>query len=719
VVPGPLDQRTGGYLYDARMVRELRARGWQVEVHEVEGAFPPAVAPALNPALNPTPALNPAPEEEPAVRHLGAVLEALPEGALVLLDGLAMGGMPDPGPLSRHARRLRLVSLVHHPLFLETGLSPEKRELLWIREAAALTHCRGVITTSAHTAREVEALGVPAPRVRVAPPGTDPAPLSRGPDPGAPPVLLSVASVVPRKGQDVLVEALARLRDRRPGPWVARLVGSLERAPDFARTVEARIRNQGLEERVHLVGEVSDAELEAHYDGASVFVLASHHEGFGMVLTEALARGLPVVATTGGAIPDTLPGGAARLVTPGDAEALAEALDETLDEALDEVLNEALNEALDEAMNDASMASAEGQVAAGTSAKEAARETAREAARRRAASLPDWTEAAAVLATGLRELATLGVRPAHATFPPTWLALREPADHGSRAAELLGPLRTWMRRQGEGGGHVVDLGSGTGSNLRFLAPRLATAGAEAGPFPWVLVDHDPTLLAQARSLAEAAEAAEADPSEASAGGEPTRPFPRVETVVGDLAAEGLEAVAGARLVTASALLDLVSEAWIDRLVGACRAHGAAAYFALSYDGRVRWEPSHPLDAEVLAAVNAHQHRDKGLGGALGPDATEVAARRFREAGFQVVRAASPWVLGPGDGPLVRPLVEGWVAAAVEARPDRESGFRAWGRDRLALLQGGGPFTLEVGHEDLLALPPKPADAGALANGGAA
>jgi len=664
VVPGPLDQRTGGYLYDARMVRVLRARGWDVAVHELEGTFPPDPAPA------------PSPEEPAAVRHLEAVLAALPGGSLVLLDGLAMGGMPDPGPLSRHAHRLRLVSLVHHPLFLETGLSPERQELLRTREAAALRHCRGVITTSAHTAREVEALGVPGPRVRVAPPGTDPAPFSHGPDPGDPPVFLCVASVVPRKGQDVLVEALARLQARHAGPWVARLVGSLERAPDFARQVEAQIRTQGLEERVQLVGEVPDAELEAHYDGASVFVLPSHHEGFGMVLTEALARGLPVVATRGGAIPETVSGGAARLVPPGDAGALAGALAEALGKPLAEAL-------------------AQPQVSA------------REAARRHAATLPDWTEAAAVLERALREWAEPEAHPAHATFPPTWLALREPADHRSRAPELLEPLRTWMGMQAERRGHVVDLGSGTGSNLRFLAPRLAMAGGEADPLPWVLVDHDAALLAEAASLAAAASVSAV--SRASASPDPVRSLPPVETVVGDLATEGIEAVAGARLVTASALLDLVSEAWVERLVEACRSHGAAALFALSYDGRVTWTPAHPLDAEVRSAVNTHQHQDKGLGGALGPDATEHTARRFREAGFRVRRAASPWVLGPGDAPLIQPLVEGWVAAAVEARPDREAAFRAWGRDRLALLEGGGTFTLEVGHEDLLALPPGPAD----------
>jgi len=693
VVPGPLDQRTGGYLYDARMMRELRARGWEVVVHELEGEVPPALGPG--PGASPVPASGTGGEDEPAVRHLEAILAALPDGALVLLDGLAMGGMPEPGPLSRQAHRLRLVSLVHHPLFLETGGDPARRQALKEREAAALAHCRGVITTSAHTARQVEALGVPAAAVRVAPPGTEPAPASRGPDPGDPPVFLCVASVVPRKGHDVLVEALARLRTRCPEPWVVQLVGSLNRAPGFAREVEHRIRELGLADRVHLVGEVTEARLQAHYDAASVFVLASHHEGFGMVLTEALARGLPVVATTGGAIPGTLPpgsdhpGGAARLVPPGDAEALAQALADLLDPEL--------------------------------------RGRAREGALGHAATFPDWVAAAAVLETALRELGGDPPPPRHATFPTTWLALREPVDHRSRAHALLSPLVAFLEAPpsappagkgggGEGGrGHVVDLGSGTGSNLRYLAPRLDPRREGADPLPWVLVDHDPELLAVAVAVAEAeagvgagagagAGATRAAGDEGS-GGAPSRSVPPVRTVVGDLAAEGIAAMVGARLVTASALLDLVSEGWVDRMVEACRGEGAAALFALSYDGRVAWTPAHPLDAAVMEAVNDHQHQDKGLGPALGPGATAFAARRFREAGFRVGRAASPWVLGPADAPLVRALLDGWVEAAEEMRPDRRQEFRSWGRERQALLEEGRPFTLVVGHEDLLALPP--------------
>ena len=253
---------------------------------------------------------------------------------------------------------------------------------------------------------------------------------------------------------------------------------------------------------------------------------------------------------------------------------------------------------------------------------------------------------------------------------------------------------------------MVDLGSGTGSNLRYLAPRLTLGQEGADSLPWVLVDHDPVLLGAAVPPAPAPPAP-APPAHGPPAHGPIPPAsaPPVRTVVGDLAAEGIDAVEGAHLVTASALLDLVSKGWVERMVEACRAQGAAALFALSYDGRVAWTPAHPLDTALMEAVNEHQHEDKGLGLALGPEATAFAAQRFEEAGFQVRRAASPWVLGPADAALVRALMNGWIDAAEEMRPGERDAFRRWERDRLALLEGGHPFTLVVGHEDLLALPP--------------
>ena len=272
----------------------------------------------------------------------------------------------------------------------------------------------------------------------------------------------------------------------------------------------------------------------------------------------------------------------------------------------------------------------------------------------------------------------------HASFSSEWLALREPVDHRARAPELLEPLRAWCRAAGVE--RIVDLGSGTGSNVRYLAPQLFPE-----PFPqgssgvrWLLVDHDAELLE--RALA--------------GGGRHT-----LRAIVGDLGTDGLREIAGADFVTAAALLDLVSEGWLDEMVEACRASGAAALFALSYNGQVRWDPVHPMDARVLEAVNAHQRLDKGLGPALGPQAALRAEQLFRAAGWRTRRAPSPWELGPDDHALVRLLLRGWIEAALELRPSIAGSVREWETDRTALLDGGGEFSVTVGHHDLLALPP--------------
>ena len=301
IIPGALEQRTGGYVYDRRIVEGLRSLGWTIRVHGLEGAFP-----------DPDPT---------AVGAMRAALESIPDEAIVVIDGLAMGGLPEP--VRDHAQRLRLIALIHHPLADETGLSAEDRDRLRRSERAALERCTGVIVTSAFTAGVVADYDVLADRIVVVPPGTEAAAAAAGPGEGRPPALLCVATVTPRKGHDVLVEALDRLREL---PWSCTCVGSLDRAPDFVRSVEEKIGRADLEGRVHLVGETTDSELEEFFHGASLFVLASHYEGYGMVLMEAIAHGLPVVSTTGGAIPFTVPSAAAILVPPGDAEALADAL---------------------------------------------------------------------------------------------------------------------------------------------------------------------------------------------------------------------------------------------------------------------------------------------------------------------------------------------------------------------------------------------------------
>jgi glycosyltransferase involved in cell wall biosynthesis len=181
----------------------------------------------------------------------------------------------------------------------------------------------GVVVSSTFTARNLAAYGVPADRVRVVVPGTEPAPLAVGPGDGRPPELLCVASLTPRKGYDVLVAALARVQDL---PWTCTCAGSPERDPAHAELVRRLLADAGLSDRVRLVGEREGAALEGLYRKASLFVLASYHEGYGMALADALARGLPVVSTTGGAIPFTVPADAGRLVAPGDPARLADAL---------------------------------------------------------------------------------------------------------------------------------------------------------------------------------------------------------------------------------------------------------------------------------------------------------------------------------------------------------------------------------------------------------
>jgi glycosyltransferase involved in cell wall biosynthesis len=303
VVPGRLDQRTGGYLYDARMVREWTRAGASVTVHEVEGRFP-----------GPDPA---------AVAALGAALSRIDADARVVVDGLALGAAPEV--VESHAPRLRLVALVHHPLADETGVAEAERARLFELERRVLAGVRGAIVTSPTTARRLRDFGVDAERVRVVEPGTDPASRAAGPGEGEPMRILSVGTVTRRKGHDLLVAALARIR---AADWRCVCVGSLDRDPEFAAAVlEARDR-AGLRDRIRFTGEVPAEGLDEEWTRASLFVSPSWYEGYGMALTEALARGLPIVSTRGGAIPETLASDAARLVDPGDTAALAEVLNE-------------------------------------------------------------------------------------------------------------------------------------------------------------------------------------------------------------------------------------------------------------------------------------------------------------------------------------------------------------------------------------------------------
>lgn len=299
VVAGDPAQLTGGYRYDACIVQALRARGLSVDVSGLPGRFPDA--------------------DDMARQALQRALAALPDRSIAVIDGLALGGLPDVA--AAHAARLRLVALVHHPLADETGLDARQRAAFLVSERAALGHMARVIATSRFTARRLADFGIDAVRIAVIEPGVDAAPLAAAD--GTEARLLCVATLTPRKGHDVLVAALARLTDLR---WSCDCIGSLTRAPDHAAYIAGLISTHRLQARLRLCGECPAEAVGAAYRDADLFVLPSHYEGYGMVVTEALACGLPVLATTGGALADTLPPGAGLTVPPGDADALADAL---------------------------------------------------------------------------------------------------------------------------------------------------------------------------------------------------------------------------------------------------------------------------------------------------------------------------------------------------------------------------------------------------------
>jgi glycosyltransferase involved in cell wall biosynthesis len=301
VIPGDLDQPTGGYAYDRRVLALLPQFGVRVRHLALPASFP-----------HPTAADLEASEQK---------LQAAAPAAVLLIDGLAFGAMP-AGLIDRLHRPV--VALVHHPLWREAGLGEARQEELRVSETAALARARSVIVTSRSTADTLrEDFAVPAGKITVAEPGTDPSPRAHGSAGDDGPHLIAVGAVVPRKAYHVLVAALAPLAHL---PWRLTIAGPTDRSAEAVAQLRASLHAAKLEHRASVVGALAPGPLDRLYASADIFVMSSLYEGYGMVLAEAMARGLPIITTTGGAAAATVPDGAALKVAPGDAEALSGAL---------------------------------------------------------------------------------------------------------------------------------------------------------------------------------------------------------------------------------------------------------------------------------------------------------------------------------------------------------------------------------------------------------
>jgi hypothetical protein len=279
-----------------------------------------------------------------------------------------------------------------------------------------------------------------------------------------------------------------------------------------------------------------------------------------------------------------------------------------------------------------------------------------------------------------------------------WLALREAADFSSRSQRLTRLVAARLKRTDPV--RVLDLATGTGSNLRFLVEHLPPLQH------WTVLDRDPLLLHHLQSRTAAwAQARGYDLSQEASGfvirGE--RLECHVEPRQRDLGSlEDSSIFSGRDLITASALLDLVSESWLHSLAAQCRTATAAALFTITYDGRSPCAPADPDDDIVRELFNRHQRTDKGLGGqAAGPDAAAAAVRAFAEAGFHVDHERSDWVIEPDEQELQRQLIDGWATAAAEMAPEIAPQIANWRLRRLHHVDAGGSLIV-VGHEDMAA-----------------
>ncbi len=307
VFPGELATLTGGYAYDRRIVKGLQSLGWHIQSISLGEGYPFPSRKQLDKAAD--------------------LLLSLELGVPMVVDGLALGALPDLAGLL--AKRHPIIGLVHHPLAFESGLRSDQVTFLQDSEKKSLLHVKKVIANSPKTARDLtDFYGVPSQRVAVILPGTDRPKnaqnhLTKAAQSSRPVQLLSVGSVIPRKAFHILVEALRSLQSL---SWTLTIAGDVTRDANTFAHLQEVIGRYWLADRIHVLGAISDVALQQLYAQSDVFVLPSLYEGYGMVFAEAMANGLPIISTTGGAITETVPKQAGVLVEPGNVASLRDAI---------------------------------------------------------------------------------------------------------------------------------------------------------------------------------------------------------------------------------------------------------------------------------------------------------------------------------------------------------------------------------------------------------
>lgn len=305
IVPGALETRTGGYEYDRRVADGLRRLGWTIDIRELDPGFPRPSATALS--------------------HADHLLAELPAGSIVMIDGLAFGAMPEQA--EREANRLSVIPILHSLLATDVGLDEESAAQFAASERRAYASAAHVVVVGASLIDPLADYGIDRRRITVVEPGTDPAPLARGSGDPSMVHMITVATLNPGKGHGALFNALAMVPSRN---WRLTCAGSTTRYSETTTRLRAILTDRKLADRVTLTGELDRAALADLYDRADLFVLPTFRETYPLSVMEALARGLPVISTTVGAIPHLVGDNAGVLVPPGDAAALANALDAVL-----------------------------------------------------------------------------------------------------------------------------------------------------------------------------------------------------------------------------------------------------------------------------------------------------------------------------------------------------------------------------------------------------